>query len=522
MSKNATDPEVLWGHDDDHTAALLAKHLASRPGVAVTALFEEEAVAQLWEGQPGVSIRVWEPTLVRDVLAAFPPQPVERLAAPPVVIGDSPIARRLVQEIAVGWGGVTEAVTIHCLGSDDTWAREAAGTAQHAEVTWLEVPLQVGAVIEAIEGLVAQWSPPKPDRGTRTGPTVYVAAMPEGRALAVARAVTAALPDARVVAVVSGDIAWPTPHDVAMFSTADARVRVAAQDDDSTMRLAQLLFEDVAWLGGPNAETTAPQAPLFTGIVHDSGGPASWEKQNEMTRAQFTRVADACPRVLAAGGVEADRCSTRLSEQVVFSPSELAAMAEEVLTLLGVSRKTGTWLTALELVARLPVLAARAGFVLRRMDSAPLLTPDLVELLAPQVHLAYEEASFTMGNASGSPLAVELWDGLTEFEKASNRAVIVGCAVAHAAEGLGWRRTTETGGVNLTNRLDRLGELEHRRWAIHERRHGRGNHIWAIPWDRLTPEMKSYDLLIMRAMPLILADAGLEVYEAGPAGPSAT
>ena len=522
MSQHATDAEVLWASEDDRTASLLTEHLANRPGVPVTALFREEAVAGLWQDQPGVSARSWEPTLVRDVLTAFPPQLVERLAPPPVVIGDSAIARALVQEILAGWESLTHTLTIHCLGSDDTWARDAWLTNQRAEVTWLTVPLQASSVIRALSDLVEQWPRPKPNRGTQTGPTIYVAATPEGRALAVSGAVAEALPDARVVAVVSGDIAWPAPEKVAVFTAAEARTRVAAQAEDPTARLARLLFDDAAWLGAPGAEATAPPAPLFPGLSYGPDGRAVWQDQDALVRSRFAALAEACPHVLAAGGVEACSRGPRRSEPLVCSPTELAAMAEKVLAVLKTPRSAGTWLTAVECAAHLPVLATRAGFALRRVSGDPLLTPELVNLLAPQVHLTYQDASAATSNASGSPLAAQLWDGLTEFEKASNREVVVGCAVAYASEGLAWREATTAGGTDITGHLDRLAELEHRRWAINERRHGRGDHKWAIPWDQIEPELKSYDLLIMRAMPMILADAGLEVYEADPTGPSMT
>ena len=190
-------------------------------------------------------------------------------------------------------------------------------------------------------------------------------------------------------------------------------------------------------------------------------------------------------------------------------------MAEQLLTVLGLARTQGSWLTALELVARLPVLAARAGLVLAPVVEEALLTPELVEQLAPQVHLAYQKVSEETGNASGSPLALQLWAGLSDFEQASNRATIIGCAVAHAAEGLAWRRVTDQGGVDIEPHVKRLGRLENRRWAIHERRHGRPDHKWARPWDDLDEAVKSYDFMIMRTIPAILADAGLEIYEVG-------
>ena len=514
MSQHATDPEVLWGHDDDHMAHLLTTHLRQHPGAGATVLFEDDQVAELWAGQPGVTARAWAPTLVRDVLTAFPPQPLERVAPPPVVVGDSPVARRLVAGIAAGWSGGAEAVTVHCVGVDDGWAKAAAASTRHAEVTWLTAPLQPASVVAAVSSLVDQWQRPKPNRGTPTGPTVYVAATPEGQALAAARAVAAEVPEARVVVVLSGEIAWPIPEGVAVFTVAEARHRVVGEPEDPTARLAQLLFEDVAWLAAPDAAATAPDQPLFPEVVPETTGPARWEGQDEPTRQRFLTVAEAAPQILGAGGLEVRR-HTRITDVVVLDPSQLAGMAEQLLTVLGLARAQGSWLTALELVARLPVLAARAGLVLAPVVEEALLTPELVEQLAPQVHLAYQKVSEETGNASGSPLALQLWAGLSDFEQASNRATIIGCAVAHAAEGLAWRRVTDQGGVDIEPHVKRLGRLENRRWAIHERRHGRPDHKWARPWDDLDEAVKSYDFMIMRTIPAILADAGLEIYEVG-------
>ena len=69
--------------------------------------------------------------------------------------------------------------------------------------------------------------------------------------------------------------------------------------------------------------------------------------------------------------------------------------------------------------------------------------------------------------------------------------------------------------MDIEPHVKRLGRLENRRWAIHERRHGRPDHKWARPWDDLDEAVKSYDFMIMRTIPAILADAGLEIYEVG-------
>lgn len=513
MTQHATGSPVVWGRDDDHTAELLTTHLAAHPEATVTALFEDDEVAALWAGRDGVTARAWAGSLVREVLLAFPPKPVERLAPPPVVVGDSPLAARLVTEIAAGWGGATGSVTIHCVGMAESWAKEASRVVGNARVTWSQVPLQSASLVAAVSSLGEQWQPPEEKRGTRTGPTVYVAASPEGQALAAARAVANQVPGSRVVVLLSGKIAWPVPEQVTVFTVAEVRDQLVRSPEEPTTRLARLLLADVVWLSAPDAAATAPEEPLFPGVRQ-----TGWEGQDESTREQFLAVAAACPRILQAAGLRVERGGARPAWPVVLDPTQLTTMAEQVLALLGVARTRGAWLTALELVAGLPVLAVRAGFGVSPTDTGAQLTAELVELLAPQVHLAYQEASVATDNASGSPLASQLWAGLTDFEKDSNRAVVTGCAVAHAAEGLAWRPTTEQGGVDLGGRLNRLGELEHRRWAIHERRNGRGDHQWQQSWHDpgFTDAMKSYDVRIMAAIPQILADAGVEIYEVDP------
>ena len=176
-------------------------------------------------------------------------------------------------------------------------------------------------------------------------------------------------------------------------------------------------------------------------------------------------------------------------------------------------------------LARL-VLAAVAPSTPDRVAPPPVIVGDgplnatlaeeLVELLAPQVHLAYQRISEETGNATGSPLALELWENLDDFTKASNRAAITGSAVTHAAAGLTWRRPTPDGGATLDDALlEELGRLEHRRWAIHERRNGRGDHEWAKPWTEIK-DVQHYDIAIMRHLPRILAAANMELATAPP------
>ena len=312
--------------------------------------------------------------------------------------------------------------------------------------------------------------------------------------------------------ITPGGIRWPQLPGVAQFTLEDSAMLALDPRFSPTQQLAQLILDDVAWLSTADAEATRPEGPILADVAHSPGGRAVWEAQSEELRGQLTRLAGACEELLAAGSVELAPGGAREPSAILLTPPELAAMASRILGLLGRDRTPGTWLTALELASRLPVLAARAGFTPRRpAGHDPLLTPELVELLAPQVHLAYQRISEETDNATGSPLALKLWENLDDFNKASNRAAITGSAVTHAAAGLTWRRPTKEEGVQLDEALLReLGRLEHRRWAIHERRNGRGDHEWAKPWNEI-PEVQHYDIAIMRHLPRILAAANIEL-----------
>ena len=75
------------------------------------------------------------------------------------------------------------------------------------------------------------------------------------------------------------------------------------------------------------------------------------------------------------------------------------------------------------------------------------------------------------------------------------------------------RGSTSPRDLALTvDQVERLAELEHRRWAIHQRRNGAGDHDWMKPWADVKDSVKQYDRHIARALPAILADANIEVY----------
>ena len=498
---------------DDVTARLLTKRLAAPGDAAIEVVFRDEAVAALWEGHPRVRAAAYGRRLARLVLASAPPSTPDRAAPPPVIVGDGPLNATITEELVAGWSEPGQPMVVHCVGRDESWARDVADWAGGAaRISWSQGSLRPEPVLRRIGELLAGWDAPPPKRGTPIGPAVIVACADEVLTPVVAAAVAREVREARVAMITPGGIHWPQLPGVVQFTLENSAVRALDQRFSPAQQLARLILDDVAWLSNADAKATRPEGPILADVVHSPGGRAVWETQSEELRGQLTRLAGACGELLAAGSVELAPGGVREPSAILLTPPELAAMASRILRLLGRDRIPGTWLTALELASRLPVLAARAGFTPRRpAGHDPLLTPELVELLAPQVHLAYQRISEETGNATGSPLALELWEDLDDFNKASNRAAVTGSAVTHAAAGLTWRRPTKGEGVLLDEvLLEELGRLEHRRWAIHERRNGRGDHEWAKPWDEI-PEVQHYDIAIMRHLPRILAAANMEL-----------
>lgn len=496
---------------DTEIAQRLTRRLASGVPGPVDVLFRDAGVAELWRSDERVTPYAWGPVLARQAIAATPPAPRESVAPPPVIVGDGPMAALLLEELVAGWAEPGQRTIVHCLGWVGNWAEAGASWAgDAAQISWSQVALRPASVLRRVEELVGCWSPPAPHHGVATGPTVYVACEDEPIGVTIADFIARRSEGARVVALVSGEIGWPAGVS-RLHSVRDAARRALAGDAAEPLELARRSLEDIAWLGAPDSSVTAPIEPVFT---HPVDGLA-WEGQPADVREEFLAVANDVVGLLALGDIEAT-LGPREPGFVVQTPSELTAVASGLLRLLGRYRSPGTWQTALEFAARLPVLAARAGYTVRRPAGYDaLLTDELLDRLAPQVHLTYQGISQATTNATGSPLAGALWQSLSEFDRASNRMVIAGSAVAHAAAGLTWRRPTAAGGiVPDERRLALLGELEHRRWAIHQRRNGRPRHAWARPWDALGQERQRYDIVIMGELHNILADANIELADA--------
>lgn len=505
---------VVTAASDRETARALADiRERAREEVRIVALFRDEATARLSRDAPRVRTIGVRRLVAQHTVRTSPPLLQGAVAAPPMVIGDGPLAMEIVRAIVTGWGYPGDPVAIHCLGSHAEWAQEAAAEAGHrAQLSWAEVPPTPALVIDAVRRLSAQHQPPPPNRGEPAGPTITVVLGDPELTLVLAGAVAAAVPDARVVAVVD-ELIGSAPRGVTVAAEPDVVATAIVTESPRASVLEEVLLEDLAWVGLETTPATAPPVPLFDSPVRVGSDPLSLDRQPQALQDQLATVVAALPDIMAAGAVELGGDDVWDQEPLVLTPGELSAMADRLLKALTLDAVDGARLGALELAFRLPRLAARAGLVARRRPGyVPVLPFEEIERLAPLVHHAYQQAARETNNATGSPYAYAHWRALSDFERSANRAMIVGSAVGWAMEGLDWSPTDTPKQIELNEaQLERLAELEHRRWAHHQRANGRPRHEWIKPWQELEPPERHYDDLIVRALPRLLSLAGIEL-----------
>ena len=76
---------------DDVTARLLTQRLAAPGDAEIEVVFRDDAVAALWEGHPRVRATAYGRRLARLVLTAVAPSTPDRVAPPPIIVGDGPL-----------------------------------------------------------------------------------------------------------------------------------------------------------------------------------------------------------------------------------------------------------------------------------------------------------------------------------------------------------------------------------------------------------------------------------------------
>lgn len=150
----------------------------------------------------------------------------------------------------------------------------------------------------------------------------------------------------------------------------------------------------------------------------------------------------------------------------------------------------------------------------------PTLPPLLIERLAEAIHERFRRNQ--AGRKPASDGALRAWDELSEALKDSNRSQAedilrkldaIGCVVSVGMPLDGFAFTGPE--------LERLAEMEHRRWVAERRRNGwtlgstrdpdRRVTPWLMPYDELPEEIREYDREAVRAIPDLLRELGLGI-----------
>ena len=459
--------------------------------------------------------------IAREAVANNPPIR-DAACPPPIIVGDGSLAGEIVRQIARGWQEYGESQRIHCVGSSLAWVDAVAGDLEGlARLSRTHTQATSRATLAACRALIDDWTPPKTSKVASTGPAIIVAVEDDAVAVAVARGVQRHLPKARVSVVVESSDTWDK--------------LLGSIKPDAVVSTEKLLGEPsalgkdrMALLKAQLKEALAQWSAISRGVFSDylDGRDTAPDEDDRLAGRLTDRLLAAPPsgsitlldRVLGSGGIE------KADEEIIeaaplLTPAQLGAMAAALLAEVGdlvpdfvTERDRHAW--AVEFANWLPVAYARAGWGLSWPDDTPLIPATGIDEFAVALHGAYLVTSEQTDNATSSDLAHTEWPGLTEEDKAANRASARDVAVKIASLGLDWRAAPDHAGpwIPDDSTLTWLGEAEHRRWARHQVAHGR-KHRFVEPWAMLDEKTKQYDTDAVLAHFSHLAEIGIEVFD---------
>lgn len=489
------DAVVVTAASDREAARLATRVTACTQvtGPNPTVLFDGPALARQWSHGGTMTALSRATQVAIAALRSSPPVLDDAATPPPIVIGDGVLATEVARRMVIGWQQLGERLTVHCVGVRDDWVKEArAGLEARGNFVYTASPRNPDAVALLVRDLTATWERPSPDHFAAVGPTVFVALDDASVGFPIAARIAEALPDARVTAFVDDPATW---------SCSKGAVELVSASD---------------LLGDPATLALTPELLLREELLKEvdrwpKGVPSAFG--DPLDPDAVDAVAAAAVEILAAGNIETGGVHDDVPEGILSDPEELLAMRDALLRVLPGSDDPDRTQRALELAGRLPTLVARAGWTPHRTNvTQNLLSAEELHRLAQLVHLNYGRVAEATGNATGSENARTPWDELSAFKKESNRAQAADVPAKLAALGLTWRRSEAPVALVFdAEQIERLAELEHRRWEHHHIRNGRAKHEWAIPWADLPDNVKEYDRSAVRSMPPSLAELGVEI-----------
>ena len=514
---------VIVGGDDNETANLVCRVASTAPKTQPLALFDSPALARQWTRNSSDAARtVCRVTqLALETLLLCPPFPSDAAVPDPVVVGDGPLAAELTRRIILGWQHDGWRPRVLCLGERTGWAGELVqkfGGAVHVE----QMTLLPACVEARVNEFRDTWVPPEKGRGTVGGIRVYLALTESSKAVTIARELLED-PTTHIGLVVDQNTHWED-----LFTDVTDRVRLISRDallaDPKVLERneADLLRAELR----RDAESWPPDSPsLFSAdIVRDENSGDIIDVKPDTRRLDLgvdllTRDdARAAREVLAAGGMKAET-GIPPEPAPLAGPSQLRSMQLKLRKLLAETLPSDAdphdlqqW--ALDLASRLPEMMQRSGWTITS-DIPPLLDSESIERLAERVHESYRQQALAEGNPTGSRLVETPWEELSEFDRSSNRAVVLDYPVKLASIGLDWRRSKNPAPAPaLTDeQVFTLSVAEHRRWSHFQRRNGREGHYFNKSWDELTKGQQSLDENVVNTMGSLLASEGIEIVQ---------
>ena len=500
---------IVVGTTDDDTATLISRVSAVNSTVPVTVLVNDRDLAAEWsrQGRDHAVCRTSYTAIA--ALRTSPPYREDAMVPPPVVVGDHPVAGELVHRIVTGWHEPGERRVVHCIGWDDSWYEAVlCDIEEPAALTWTPVKTAAEAA-RAVAATHAGWVPPPPKFAVQ-GESIYVACTDNARTISVASAIAAARPGARVLGLVDDEDTWVgwSGGGVSLVSRLRLLTDPATLELDTTRLLAEELVADAGRWPFP------ADSPSIMGELVITEGPAVLDDQSAVTQSRALSLAMAIPGILKDFGF-----ARMAGEPYVLSPTELNRMADALREAVdGAGTRLpdtkGTQRRLLELAARTPVLASRAGGSWshpRRPDSIP---PEKIPDLALEVHRRFLRTSTLTHHAAESANAWLSWDQLSEVDQRSNVAQVLDIPVKLAMLGLAWRHSEAPTPYEFRDeQVEEIAVEEHRRWHHFQLRNARVGHPLAIDYDKLSDEIHELDREPVRHMVELLAMVNLEIVD---------
>ena len=521
---------IVAGAGDDDTVRLATQLLASpdQPGCPTHLLVQQpELAGELRSSMPDlVDVCCVAERVASTVLQDFPPRHDDALGPGPVVIGGGDLAVELARRIVRGWYRPADPMHVLCLGpqpSEFLDLREELVSVGRIEVA--PGPWSPRMVLEQVVAHALGHRPTDADleRRDEHGPLVVLAGLDDATTFTLATKVAGKVAGATIVALVDRVEGWTDLAEgasgsqhaqgatVHMRSARSMVSKPAVLETDRVRLLAQeLFFDQWRW---------RDDVPSVFG--DDVRAAADFGALSPAQRDRFEAVAAAVPGAFREQGF---RVESTDQPQVVLLPEELIAIGSYLRRAAepggGSEADDYLWL---EFVAKLPMLASRAGVDLVRsvVPSVEITDADL-EVMARAAHEAYVETQAAAGNLTGSELAERAWDQLSEFAKESNRAQARDIPVKLAGVG----RTLCRLGEGEPDRswlseeaVQRLAIWEHRRWEYLHRLagytyadvtdHAARRHSMLVPWNELAT-VETLDRSAVVAIPDLLAGVGLD------------